>query len=88
MTKSPDTPPSGVPASTVSDTTPERDPGGRAECRPYGKRAAANGVVRHVRGHRVAWTEPNVDHAAAARRKADGAYAVRVGAARIKEDDR
>lgn len=80
-----DTPPDNVPASAPFNTTLKRNLGKWTEYRSYKKRATANAIACHVRNHRVAWTEPNVDYATVTRRKADGTYAVWVSAIRVKE---
>lgn len=86
MTKFLDTPPANSRANTVFNAMLKRNPGRWAEYRSYGKRTTANAIACHIRKHRVAWTEPNVDYAAATRRKPDGTYAVWVSAVGIKED--
>lgn len=63
----------------------KRNLGRWAEYRSYEKRTTANATAYHIRKHLTAWTEPNVDYAAATRRKPDGTYAVWVSAVRIKE---
>ena len=86
MTKFLNTPPSNSLVDTVFNTMLKRNLGRWAEYRSYEKRTTANAVACHVRKHRVAWTEPNVDYAAVTRRKADGTYAVWVSAVGIRED--
>lgn len=86
MTKFLDTPPSDSRANTVFNAMLKRNLGRWAEYRSYEKRTTANAIACHVRKHRIAWAEPNVDYAAVTRRKEDGTYAVWVSAVRIKED--
>lgn len=86
MTKLLDTPPASILASTVFNTMLKRNLGRWAEYHSYEKRTTANAIACHIRKHRVAWTEPNVDYAAVTRRKSDGTYAVWVSAVRVKED--
>lgn len=57
-----------------------------AEYRSYKKRSTANTTAYNICKHITAWTEPNVDYAAVARRKSDGTYAVWVSAVRVRED--
>lgn len=85
MTKFLDTPPSDSRVDTLFNTMLKRNLGRWAEYRSYEKRTTANATAYHIRKHHTAWTEPNVDYAAATRRKPDGTYAVWVSAVRIKE---
>nr|DAH24753.1 MAG TPA: Large polyvalent protein associated domain 24 [Caudoviricetes sp.] len=85
MTKLLDTPPSDSRASTIFNAMLKRNLGRWAEYHSYEKRTTANAIACHIRKHRVAWTEPNVDYAAVTRRKPDGTYAVWVSAVRIRE---
>ena len=86
MTKFLDTPPSNSRVETVFNMMLKRNLGRWAEYRSYGKRTTANTIACHIRKHRAAWTEPNVDYAAVTRRKPDGTYAVWVSAIRIREN--
>lgn len=86
MTKFLDTPPANVRISTAFNTMLKNNLGKWAEYRSYEKRTTANATAHHIRKHITSWTEPNVDYAAATRRKPDGTYAVWVSAVRIKED--
>lgn len=86
MTKFLDTPPANSRVDNVFNAMLKLNLGRWAEYRSYKKRNTANATACHVRKHRAAWTEPNVDYAAVTRRKADGTYAVWVSAVRIKED--
>ena len=87
MTKFLNTPPSNSRVDTVFNTMLKRNLGRWAEYRSYEKRTTANAIACHIRKHRAAWTEPNVDYAVVTRRKADGTYAVWVSAVRVKEND-
>ena len=86
MTKFLDTPPSDSRVNTLFNAMLKRNLGRWAEYHSYEKRTTANTIACHIRKHRVAWTEPTVDYAAATRRKPDGTYAVWVSAVRIRED--
>lgn len=86
MTKFLDTPPSNSRVDNVFNTMLKHNLGRWAEYRSYEKRTTANAIACHIRKHRAAWTEPNVDYAAATRRKPDGTYAVWVSAVRVKEN--
>lgn len=86
MTKFLDTPPSDSRVDTLFNTMLKRNLGRWTEYRSYEKRTTANSTAYQIRKHMVAWTERNVDYAAATRRKSDGTYAVWVSAVRIKED--
>lgn len=87
MTKFLDTPPSDSRVDTVFNAMLKHNLGRWAEYRSYGKRTTANAIACHIRKHRAAWTEPNVDYATVTRRKQDGTYAVWVSAVRVREDD-
>ena len=86
MTKFLDTPPSNSRVDNVFNAMLKRNLGRWAEYRSYKERTTANSIACHIRKHRAAWTEPNVDYATVTRRKPDGTYAVWVSAVRIKED--
>lgn len=86
MTKFLDTPPDNSQVNNVFNAMLKRNLGRWTEYRSYEKRTTANATACHIRKHRVAWTEPNVDYAAVTRRKQDGTYAVWVSAVRIRED--
>lgn len=86
MTKLLDTPPSDSRVSTMFNAMLKRNLGRWAEYHSYEKRTTANAIACHIRKHRAAWTEPNVDYAAVTRRKPDGTYAVWVSAVRIREN--
>lgn len=86
MTKFLDTPPDNIKVGNMFNMMLERNLGRWAEYRSYGKRTTANAVACHIRKHRAAWTEPDVDYATVTRRKQDGTYAVWVSAVRIRED--
>lgn len=86
MTKFLDTPPFNSRVDTMFNATLKRNLGRWAEYRSYKKRTTANTIAYHIRKHITAWTEPNVDYAAVARRKTDGTYAVWVSAVGINED--
>lgn len=86
MTKFLDTPPSNSRVDTVFNAMLKLNLGRWAEYRSYKKRNTANATAYNIRKHITAWTEPNVDYAAATRRKPDGTYAVWVSAVRVRED--
>lgn len=86
MTEFLDAPPANSRADNAFNVELKRNPGRWAEYRSYGKRTTANAIAYHIRKHITAWTEPDVDYAAVARRKPDGTYAVWVSAVRIRED--
>lgn len=86
MTKFLTTPPANSPVDNVFNAMLKLNLGRWAEYRSYKKRNTANATAYNIRKHITAWTEPNVDYAAATRRKSDGTYAVWVSAVRIKED--
>lgn len=86
MTKFLTTPPPNSRVGNVFNAMLKLNLGKWAEYRSYKKRATANATAYSIRKHNTAWTEPNVDYAAVARRKSDGTYAVWVSAVRIKED--
>lgn len=81
-----DTPPANSHVDTVFNMMLKRNLGRWGEYRSYGKRTTANAIAYHIRKHRAAWTEPNVDYATVTRRKQDGTYAVWVSAVRIREN--
>lgn len=82
-----DAPPANSRVETEFNAMLKHNLGRWAEYRSYKKRTTANTIAYHIRKHRAAWTEPNVDYAAVSRRKPDGTYAVWVSAARIREND-
>lgn len=86
MTKFLTTPPDDSRVDNVFNAMLKLNLGRWAEYRSYKKRTTANVIAYHIRKHITAWTEPNVDYAAVARRKADGTYAVWVSAVRVRED--
>lgn len=86
MTKFLTTPPANSRVDTVFNTMLKLNLGRWAEYRSYKKRTTANATAYNIRKHLTSWTEPNVDYAAATRRKADGTYAVWVSAVRVRED--
>lgn len=81
-----DTPPTNVRKSTAFNTALKNNRGKWAEYHSYRKRNVANATAYHIRKHLVAWTEPQVEYAAATRRKSDGTFAVWVSATSIKEN--
>lgn len=86
MTKFLDTPPDNSRVNNAFNTMLKRNLGRWAEYRAYGKRTTANAIACHIRKHRAAWTEPNVDYAAVTRRNPDGTYTVWVSVVRVRED--
>lgn len=81
-----DAPPANCRADTAFNTALKNNLGKWAEYHSYRKRNVANATAYHIRKHLTAWTEPNVNYAAVARRKPDGTYAVWVSAVGIKEN--